>query len=168
MARTYHSRMTQEARVETVQGDFERNNTFECLGVRARMERRDGRFTMSLAFADGRRQVFSIERTVGSRRIEQYLSKQENGYVRLPLAYDLINRRWMSLNGSFFHPDGDNYFQHQTQWDSNCVFCHNVKAQPMMNPQTGRFSTEVTELGIACGACHGTAAAHAEEASSPL
>ncbi|MGH9841354.1 MAG: hypothetical protein ACREEM_21580, partial [Blastocatellia bacterium] len=55
-----------------------------------------------------------------------------------------------------------------TQWDSNCVFCHNVKAQPMMNPQTGRFSTEVTELGIACGACHGAAAAHAEEASSPL
>jgi hypothetical protein len=166
--RTHHSRMTQEARAGSVQGDFERDQTFEYLGVRARMERRDGRFTMTLAFADGRRQVFSIDRTVGSRRIEQYLSKQESGYIRLPLAYDLVNRRWMSLNGSFFHADSDNYFQHQVQWDSNCVFCHNVKAQPMMDARTRRFATEVTELGIACGACHGAAAAHAEDASSPL
>ena len=42
--RTYHSRMTQDARVESVQGDFERNNTFDYLGVRARMEQHDGQF----------------------------------------------------------------------------------------------------------------------------
>src|ERR1041385_5983124 len=47
-ARTYHSRMTQDARVESVQGDFERRNTFDYLGVHARMEKRDGRFTMTL------------------------------------------------------------------------------------------------------------------------
>lgn len=167
-ARTHHSRMTQRARRGTVQGDFERENRFEYLGVRAEMTRQGDAFSMALAFPDGRRQTFSIDRTVGSRRIEQYLSKQESGYVRLPLAYDLMNRRWMSLNGSFFHADGENFFQHQTQWDSNCVFCHNVKAQPGMNPQTRRFETEVTELGIACGACHGSAAAHIEEAASPL
>ncbi|MDX2034695.1 MAG: cytochrome c3 family protein [Blastocatellia bacterium] len=167
-ARTHHSRMTQEARPGTVQGDFERENRFEYLGVRAAMSRQGETFSMTLDLPDGRRQVFPIDRTVGSRRIEQYLSKQENGHVRLPLAYDLINRRWMSLNGSFFHADGENFFQHQTQWDSNCVFCHNVKAQPMMNPRTRGFETEVTELGIACGACHGSAAAHVEAAASPL
>lgn len=167
-ARTHHSRMTQEARPETVQGDFTRDNTFDYLGVRAWMERRGDRFTMTLTFADGRRQVFTIDRTVGSRRIEQYLSRQDGQYVRLPLAYDLVNRRWMSLNGSFFYPDGDNYFQHQTQWDANCVFCHNVKAQPHLDTRTRRFATEVTELGIACGACHGAAARHAEQASSPF
>jgi predicted CXXCH cytochrome family protein len=166
-ARTYHSRMTQEARAESVQGDFERNNMFEYLGVRARMEKREGKFWMTLAFADGHTQAYEIVRTVGSRRIEQYVTRQNGQYTRLPLAYDLINRRWMSLNGSFFYPDGDNFFQHQTTWDGNCVFCHNVKAQP--NLDTGRrFNTEVAELGIACGACHGPAAAHAEEAGSPV
>jgi len=71
-ARTYHSRMTQEARPETVQGDFDRDNTLDYLGVKAKMERRGGRFTISLNFADGRRQVYTVDRTVGSRRIEQY------------------------------------------------------------------------------------------------
>jgi hypothetical protein len=160
--------MTQEARPTTVQGDFEHNNTFEYLGVKARMEKRDNRFVMTLNFPDGRSQTMNVDRTVGSRRIEQYLTKQQYQYTRLPLAYDLVNKRWMSLNGSFFYPDGDNYFQHLAQWDGNCVFCHNVKAQPHIEFKTNHFETEVSELGIACGACHGTGAEHAQAALSPL
>ncbi|HEY7547565.1 MAG TPA: cytochrome c3 family protein, partial [Blastocatellia bacterium] len=167
-ARTFHSRMTQEAQPETVQGDFEKENVFEYLGVKARMEKRGAVFTMNLTFPDGRVESHIIERTVGSRRIEQYVTRKNDQYIRLPLAYDLVNRRWMSLNGSFFHPDSDNYFQHQAQWDANCVFCHNVKAQPNFDSRSGRFKTEVAELGIACGACHGPAAAHAQEAASPM
>ncbi|HVG20689.1 MAG TPA: multiheme c-type cytochrome [Blastocatellia bacterium] len=167
-SRTYHSRMTQEARPETVQGDFERDNTFEYLGIKARMEKTGGAYSMTLTHPDGRVQSFAIDRTVGSRRIEQYLTRQAGQYVRLPLAYDLTNRRWMSLNGSFFYPDGSNFFQHQAQWDANCVFCHNVKAQPNFDSRSRQFNTEVAELGIACGACHGAAAGHAEEAASPL
>ena len=171
-ARTHHRRMTQEATPATVQGDFTRANTFDYLGVKAHMTRQGDRFTMTLTLANGQTQVHEIARLVGSRRIEQYLSKQNGQYTRLPLAYDLMNQRWMSLNGSFFYPDkepgSENYFQHQAQWDANCVFCHNVKAQPHFKPATRQFDTEVAELGIACGACHGPAATHAEAASSPL
>jgi len=166
-ARSFHSRMTQEASARSVLGDFERENSYEFLGVRARMEKRNGQYLMSLVFPDGRNQVFNIERTIGSRRIQQYVAQQNGQYIRLPLAYDLVNRRWMSLNGSFFHPDSESFFQHQTTWDNNCVFCHNVKAQPNMNAQTRQFSTEVTELGIACGACHAQGAKHADAAASP-
>jgi predicted CXXCH cytochrome family protein len=117
---------------------------------------------------DGKTQTASVDRTVGSRRIEQYLTKQQGQYTRLPLAYDLVNKRWMSLNGSFFHPDSDNYFSHTAQWDGNCVFCHNVKAQPHIDFKTKQYQTEVSELGIACGACHGAGAEHAQAALSPL
>ncbi|HEV7683305.1 MAG TPA: cytochrome c3 family protein [Pyrinomonadaceae bacterium] len=167
-ARTFHSRMTQEARPASIQGDFTKANTFDYLGIKARMEQRGDRFFMTFNFPDGRAQTVSVDRTVGSRRIEQYLTKQQGQYTRLPLAYDLVNRRWMSLNGSFFYPDNDNYFQHNAQWDANCVFCHNVKAQPHIDFSTKQFSTEVSELGIACGACHGQTAAHAQDATSPL
>ena len=160
--------MTQEASVSTVQGDFLHQNSYEYLGVKAVMEKHDDRFFITLRFPDGRSQTASVDRTVGSRRIEQYLTKQQGQYTRLPIAYDLINRRWMSLNGSFFYPDGDNYFQHRAQWDANCVFCHNVKAQPHIDFQSKQFQTEVSELGIACGACHGAGATHAEAALSPL
>lgn len=167
-ARTHHSRMTQDAKPGSVQGDFEKNNRFDYLGVKAKMDRRNDEFLMTFTYPDGRSQSLKVDRTVGSRRIEQYLTRQENQYTRLPLAYDLVNKRWMSLNGSFFHPDSDNYFQHLTQWDSNCVFCHNVKAQPHLDFRTKAFKTEVSELGIACGACHGESAEHAQEALSPL
>jgi predicted CXXCH cytochrome family protein len=159
--------MTQEAEPESVQGDFERNNTFDYLGVHARMEKREDKFWMRLTLPDGSRQDYPVQRTIGSRRIEQYVARQDNQYLRLPLAYDLVNRRWMSLNGSFFYPDGGDFFQHRSPWDMNCVFCHNVKAQPNMTG-TRQFNTEVAELGIACGACHGAAARHAESAASPL
>jgi hypothetical protein len=86
------------------------------------MERKADGFIMSFSFPDGRTQTVSVDRTVGSRRIEQYLTRQSDQYTRLPLAYDLVNHRWMSLNGSFFHPDNDSYFQHLSQWDGNCVF----------------------------------------------
>src|SRR5215210_2722055 len=59
-ARTFHSRMTQEARVETVQGDFERQNTFEYLGIKARMEKRGGAYSMTLTFPDNRVQSFTV------------------------------------------------------------------------------------------------------------
>lgn len=167
-ARTFHRRMTQDATPVTVQGDFESKQTYEYLGVKAQMGKRGDAFFITFNFPDGRSQTVSVDRTVGSRRIEQYLTKQQGQYTRLPLAYDLVNRRWMSLNGSFFYPDGDNYFQQSAQWDANCVFCHNVKAQPHIDFQSRQFKTEVSELGIACGACHGPAASHAQAALSPL
>lgn len=166
--KTHHSRMTQDITVGTVQGDFEKQNTLDYLGVKAKMEKRPTGFFMNFAYADGKTESFKIERTVGSRRIEQYVAKQNGQYFRLPVAYDLMNKRWMSLNGSFFYPDGDNYKQHFTQWDTNCVFCHNVKAQPNYNFDTKLSRTEVSELGIACGACHAQGAEHAEAARSPL
>lgn len=106
------------------------------------MEKRPSGFFMTFAYPDGKIESYKIERLVGSRRIEQYVAKQNGQYFRLPVAYDLMNKRWMNLNGSFFYPDGDNFKQHFTQWDTNCVFCHNVKAQPNYNFDTKIAKTE--------------------------
>lgn len=165
---TYHSKMTQDASDAAVVGDFERDNVYEYLGVRATMTTRDGKYFMTFERPNGVKETNQIFRTVGSRRIQQYVTKQGSNYVRLPVAWDIENQRWMSLNGSFFYADGNNFDQHTAKWDLNCVFCHNVKAQPNFNFQTATAKTEVAELGIACGACHGAAAKHAQTALSPL
>lgn len=165
---THHSKMTQEAGPEAITGDFTKNNTFEYLGVKTRMERRGDEFFMHFDYPDGRKESNKIHRTVGSRRMQQYVTQRNGQYIRLPVSYDLENQRWMSLNGSFFYPDSANFVQHEAQWDLNCVFCHNVKAQPNYNFQTKLAKSEVAEVGIACGACHGAGAEHAELAASPL
>ena len=167
-AHTFHSKMTQEASPKAVTGDFTKNNTIEYLGIKAKMENRGGEFFMNFEYPDGKKESNKIYRTVGSRRMQQYVTKRNGQYVRLPISYDLVNQRWMSLNGSFFYPDNDNFFKHEAQWDLNCVFCHNVKAQPNYNKQTRLANTEVAEIGIACGACHGAGAEHAQMAGSPL
>jgi hypothetical protein len=165
--RTFHRTMTQEASTQSVRGDFEQNNTFVYQGVRAEMVRENDSHWMSFTDAAGVKQKFEVVRTVGSRRIQQYLTKKGDTWVRLPVAYDLVQDRWMHLNGSFFFPDGTNYNQQVAEWNVNCVFCHNVKAQPNLDWVDRSWNTEVAELGIACGACHGPAGQHAAHAQSP-
>lgn len=165
---TYHRTMTQEAGPESVLGDFDRNNTITYQGVRAEMVRQDGKYWMKVTGADGHTQKLEIVRTVGSRRIQQYLTKTGDTWYRAPIAYDIIQHRWMHLNGSFFFPDGSDYNQHVAEWNVNCVFCHNVKAQPGLDWDHRTWKTEVAELGIACGACHGPAGEHAQRALSPV
>ena len=109
------------------------DNTITYQGVRTEMVRENGRYWMKFTGVDGKKQQLEIVRTVGSRRIQQYLTKSGDQWVRLPIAYDLVQRRWMHLNGSFFYPDGTDYKQHVAEWNLNCVFCHNVKAQPNLD-----------------------------------
>jgi predicted CXXCH cytochrome family protein len=132
------------------------------------MERAGEEYFMNITYPYGPTKRHEIVRTVGSRRIEQYIAEEGGQYFRLPVAFDLMQNRWISLNGSFFYPDSDNFDQHVAQWDTNCVFCHNVKAQPNMNFDRRTTRSEVAELGIACGACHGPGAVHADLAASPL
>jgi predicted CXXCH cytochrome family protein len=166
--RTFHRTMTQEAGDESILGDFERENTITYQGVRAEMVRENGSHWMKITGVDGLTQRLQIVRTVGSRRIQQYLTKSGDKWIRAPIAYDLVQRRWMHLNGSFFYPDGSDYKQHVAEWNVNCVFCHNVKAQPGLDWDKQTWNTEVNELGIACGACHGPAGEHAQQALSPV
>ncbi len=165
---TFHRTMTREAESDTILGDFERDNTITYQGIRAEMVREGARYWMKLTDAEGKKQQLEIVRTVGSRRIQQYLTKSGDTWFRLPISYDLMQRRWMHLNGSFFFPDGSDYKQHTAEWNANCVFCHNVKAQPHLDWVDKSWKTEVAELGIACGACHGPAGEHAARALSPV
>jgi hypothetical protein len=77
--------MTREADVKTVLGDFEHDNIFTCEDIRAEIVREKGRYWMKLPGADGQKQQLAIERTVGSRRIQQYLTKTGDKWIRLPM-----------------------------------------------------------------------------------
>ena len=145
---TFHRTMTQEAGPDSVLGDFEHENTITYQGVRSEMVRENGDYWMKFTGVDGKTQQLKIVRTVGSRRIQQDPTKTGDTWYRMPIAYDLVQHRWMHLNGSFFYPDGPDYKQHVAEWNVNCVFCHNVKAQP--RPRLGQdksWNTEVDRTG---------------------
>jgi predicted CXXCH cytochrome family protein len=180
-ARTFHRTMTRSATRADVKAPFA-GETLDYFGVRARMERDErGKFWISYGGESVPEQRYFLEKTVGSRRYQQYVARAEDGsQVRLPLAYHLEEQRWFHMNGAFLTPDPEpsregqvsraDYERHVTRWNDNCVFCHNVAPNPGKHEAHGKasFDTEVAELGIACEACHGPASEHAALNANPL
>ncbi|MGE3632387.1 MAG: ammonia-forming cytochrome c nitrite reductase subunit c552 [Sandaracinaceae bacterium] len=178
-SRTFHRTMTQEATEAAVVGDFA---DAELLygGLTARFSRdADGAFRLDVLQGDARLAHAEIVRTVGSRRIQQYLARDGDVVYRLPVAWDLEAGRWMHMNAAFLTPDPpeldadetvslDDFNRHVTRWNDNCVFCHNVDPQPGWDPRSERYDTAVAELGVACEACHGPADGHATANADPL
>lgn len=164
---TFHRTMTQVAGPDSVVGDFD-DASFTFEGVTSRFTRDGDDFFVETLGTDGRMHRFHVDRTVGSRRIQQYVTRDDDRYIRLPVAWNIGERRWFHLDGGFLDPDGIDFNTHTTVWDGNCIFCHNVKAQPGYDWESKRFSSRVAELGIACEACHGPGAEHISRNANPV
>ena len=165
--RTFHRTMTQHATREAVLGDFE-NASLVYQGVTSRFTRDGDRHFIETLSPAGAMERHEVVMTVGSRRIQQYVTSIGGRHVRLPLAWNVEERRWIHLNGGFLHPDGSDFNTHRADWDNNCIFCHNVKAQPRYDEASGAFDARVVEMGIACEACHGPAELHVRRNRDPL
>jgi|CXWL01.1.fsa_nt_gi predicted CXXCH cytochrome family protein len=169
--------MTQELPDAVVRGRFD-GQPLDWLGVRAVPRRSGAGYEIELPHPrTGERRAFPVVRTVGSRRMQQYVTRMGDRHVRLPVAFSIEEDRWFHLSEAFFHPDGESYHTNTAVWDLNCIFCHNVKARPgrdarvRVGPEVGpegRIDSSVAELGIACEACHGPGEVHAERMRSPL
>ena len=164
---TFHRTMTQEAREGAVLGDFE-NATYTYAGVTSRFTRQGEAFFVETLGTSGRMERFRVVRTVGSRRIQQYVTKVGDRHIRLPLAWNVEEKRWFHLAGGFLHPDGSDFNEHTALWDGNCIFCHNTKAKPGYDFARQTFASSVEQLGIGCESCHGPGDAHAARNASPL
>lgn len=165
--RTFHRTMTQRASRESVLGDFA-DATFTYRGVTSRFRRDGDRHWIETVSSDGAVERHEIVMTVGSRRVQQYVTRVGDRHVRLPQAWNVEEKRWIHLNGGFLDPDETDFNAHRTVWDTNCIFCHNVKAQPRYDQATNRFDARVEELGIACEACHGPGDLHVRRNANPL
>ena len=163
---TFHRTMTQRADDLSVVGDFD-NASFTYQGITSSFTNENGRyFIETVAFAEP--ELFEVAMTVGSRRFQQYVTRVGDRHFRLPVAWHIEENRWIHMNGGFLDPDDTPWNQHTALWDANCIFCHNVKAQPGYDLEAQTFDADVAELGIACEACHGPAGEHIERNQNPL
>ncbi len=165
--RTFHRTMTQAASDTSVQGRFD-GRTLVSGDIEARFTTREGQRFIDLTLPSGQTQSYRVERTVGSRRIQQYVAKDADHWVRLPLAWNIDEQRWFHLNGAFLDPDGTDYFAHRSLWDGNCIFCHTTGPNPGYDWQRNTFDSHVAELGIACEACHGPGSEHVAKNANPV
>lgn len=180
--RTFHRTMTRDAAADTVKGDFE-NAVYDYQGLRTRLTREGGEYFMETIdprwallraqAGDKAEQLpppayarFRVDRLVGSHWVQECLHRDASGrYIRLPVLYHIVEKRWVHANGAFLAPDSDDFWDKSraTSWNDTCLYCHNTG--PVKSPGRGprgepTYNTRVAELGISCEACHGPAGHH--------
>jgi predicted CXXCH cytochrome family protein len=185
-SRTYHRTMTQEATPASVQGRFD-GTVVHAWGVDIRPVQRDGHYFFDYLKPDGSlMQSVRLDRTVGSHRYQQYLSRDADGrYARMHLIWHNGDQRWVHYNGAFLYDDHQGFNQHAAVWNPNCIFCHNTGPNPNIQNEAAlrqrvsngesfnylnaaHWDSQVAELGIACEACHGPGATHAAANRNPV
>ena len=118
---SHHEQAMQEARPETVLGDFQ-NAAFNDGAVTSRFFQNEGQFMVNTAGEDGQYADFTVRYTFGITPLQQYLLELPQGRLQaFTVAWDTIEQRWFSLYpGETFEP-GDRLHWTSQGWTSATI-----------------------------------------------
>lgn len=177
---TYHRTMTQVVSPETVQAPIsEREIQLTTRGRTSALWREGDEYWIEMIDPDweiarsrqGLGSVTDAEdppkvqrqlvMSTGSHHIQTFWvnGARGNEMHQVPWSYHLLEKRWIPLNDIFLLPP-DTPANLLTLWNEVCIQCHTVHAEPGLNHRSGVFQSRVSELGVACEACHGPGAEH--------
>jgi len=189
--------MTQPATPATVVASFD-NITLETAGQTARLERQGDEFWVNTVDQSWEQEKFAewaqtreshgrdpfdsgqpaprvnaqVVMTTGSHHFQAYWIKGKEGRElwQFPWRYHIAEKRWVHRKDVFLTPPEWRPGMWFRVWNSRCIYCHSTGPYPGEDLASGVMNeTKVTELGIACEACHGPAQDHvAFHESSPL
>jgi len=194
---SYHRTMTQIATPETVIGNFDnvtlelhdhtyrlfrRGDEFwvdmDDLDRRDSDQRDSDRSDGSVS--DTSRVQRRIVQLTGSHHMQGYWYELNwDRYLgMLPFMYLEAERRWIPRHAAFLQPETDKISTERGRWNKHCLVCHATNAKPGLVPKLGSIvegesysiaavNTTVSELGIACEACHGPGEQHVRANQTP-
>jgi predicted CXXCH cytochrome family protein len=159
-----HSKMLQPATASSVIGDFS-TGSVTLHGNRFQLRSAKGEFFIAESYLTGKLQEHRVEYTLGSRRIQHYLTTIDKGWiVVLPPSWDVQRREWFD-NMDIVRPATTAGTPIQ-QWNKDCVGCHVSGEEKNYRPATQDYRTQWTDFGTSCERCHGPGSAHVETYSS--
>jgi len=160
-----HSKMLQRATAASVVGDFSKG-WLTLRGGRYRVRSANGEYFITESYLTGKEQEHRIEYTLGSRRIQHYLTTIEKGrIVILPPTWDVTRQEWFP-NLDIVRPDETQLTLVQ-QWNKNCVGCHVSQQEKNYRPATDDYATHWVDFGTSCERCHGPGKAHVDRYQQP-
>ena len=140
-----HSKMVQPATAAAVKGDFSKG-TVTLRGQRYGLRTRNGEYFITESELTGREREHRVEYTLGSRRIQHYLTTVDKGrIVVLAPSWDVQRGQWFH-NVEIIRPDEDDQ-QIVQQWNKNCVGCHVSRQENNYNPATHAYQTRWMDFG---------------------
>lgn len=106
-----------------------------------------------------------------SARIRRYVERiQLRGRLQqFPFGWFIRDQRWVHEDDTFLQPPPDPQPTEpwEQTWSEACDQCHSVHPEAAWAGDGAPTQASVTELGIACEACHGPAAEHADTMRNP-
>jgi predicted CXXCH cytochrome family protein len=161
--RSYHRTMTQVASASSVRAPFAGEALVDDDGRSYRLRRVGDELWADISGTGPRR----IGMVTGSHHMQAFWLPSDRGNEQLefPFTYLFDDRRWVSRRDVFLV--GREYAKEPSMWNRICIECHVTGGQPRFDPRSDVPNSAVAELGIACEACHGPAAAHVAANASP-
>ena len=181
---SFHRTMTQVATPESVRADFDAVVVEAVPGHLMRLERRGDEFWAEFddpgwegAPRDRPRITRQVVMITGShhQNIYWYATGHDRALNVLPGVYLLEEDRWTPRNAVVLAPPGQGVAMLDGHWNAVCIDCHTTHGKtrfdtPFLSEpiRDQAVDTTVAELGIACEACHGPAAAHVAANRNPI
>jgi predicted CXXCH cytochrome family protein len=164
-SQSLHSRMIQKAGPSAILGDFRENNTLKYEGWNFRMVLADGRNWIVESDPKGHEQRYAIDYTLGSKRIQHYLSKLPDGRMRVVFpTWDVQKRQW--FHSAEIIPTGHHAEVSVQIWNQHCYNCHVSQEKQGFDIDSNSYNTTFSETGINCEMCHGPGGAHVAQVAA--
>ena len=161
---SHHDLAMQEAREETVLGDFD-GATFDHFGVESRFFRRDAGFYVNTDGPDGTLEDFEIRYTFGVEPLQQYLIPLSGGRLQaLGIAWNSAESEWFHLYPDEPIPAGDplHWTAWRQNWNSGCADCHSTNLQLNYDEASQTYDTTWSAIDVGCQSCHGPGERHVQ------
>jgi predicted CXXCH cytochrome family protein len=160
-----HSRMLQPATPASVKGDFSQG-AVTLRGKRYVLRADAGAYAIVESYLTGRERERRVDYTLGSRRIQHYLTTLEDGrIVVLPPTWDVTRREWFH-NMDIVDPEESDATRVQV-WNANCHGCHVSQQEKNYDPAARTYATRWVDFGTGCERCHGPGQRHVERYANP-
>jgi hypothetical protein len=153
-----HSKMLQPATPASVKGDFGKGRIVLRGGAYSLRATKDG-FYITESVLSGKEQEHRVDYTLGSRRIQHYLTKLPDGrIIVLPPSWDVTRKEWFH-NMDIVNPEETDGSLIQV-WNKNCYSCHVSREEKNFNAAQNTYATRWQDFGTNCERCHGPGAEH--------
>jgi hypothetical protein len=163
----WHSRALQKATPQEVAGRFD-DAHFKGTSSEAWMSRRGERYVMRTRGRDGQLADYDVSWLIGGKRMQDTVTRFDDGrWQVLPVYFHVTGRgQWVDYNESkqgAVPPDHPFYWTNfRRTANKECLDCHSTGLDLRYDRAEHKWSTEFADAGVACEACHGPGARHAE------
>jgi predicted CXXCH cytochrome family protein len=161
-ADSHHSWAWRKVTPDNVLADFD-GATFEHMGERYSFTRRGSRYAMTVENLSGEARDLVVQYIAGIEPLQQYLVETEEGRLQsVDVVWDTERKHWYHLypEQDLDFGDGLHWTGPYKTWNARCAECHATDFHKNYDPETRRYASTQSEIGVGCEACHGPGEAH--------